>query len=144
MTSQGPGSSPSSQPAYSHYSVTIHYLQSIACFKPGAPAPAFQRLNEIITVLPSPFALAEIQNNLPSTPEQALSLITTVQGLLPLLEENEPANPLGGEMMSALFNVLADLAAESGAAVRRERSGLIRGLYVIIDPEVTGGREAPC
>ncbi len=57
------------------------------------------------------------------------------------MEENEPANPLGGEMMSALFNVLADLAAESGAAVRRERSGLIRGLYVIIDPEVTGGRD---
>ena len=37
---------------------------------------------------------------------------------------------------------LDDLSYQLGAAVRREKASLVRGLYVIIDPEVTAGRAA--
>ena len=47
-----------------------------------------------------------------------------------------PAKPPG-----ALAADLEELAAQLGAAIRREMAAQVRGLYVIIDPQVTGGRD---
>ena len=77
----------------------------------------------------------------PQTGEQALSLIATAQMLLSQLATGESSSPLPSETAVHVRNDLAELAAEVGAAVRREKAEQVRGLYVIIDPQVTGGRE---
>jgi thiamine-phosphate diphosphorylase len=126
---------------HSHYSVIVHYLESVAGFVPETQVPALQQLKEVLPALPSPLALADLRDPPPATAAQTLSLVSTARGLLPLLDENQSANPLGWETVAALIHVLADLADQLGAAVRRDKASSVRGLYVIIDPEVTGGRD---
>ncbi len=141
MTSSGPLNKSGSQSGHSHYSVIVHYLESLARFVPETQVQALQQLKEVIPALPSPLALADLQDHPPTTAVQALSLVSTARGVLPLLDENQSANPLGWETVAALNHVLNELADQLGAAVRREKASLTRGLYVIIDPEVTGGRD---
>jgi thiamine-phosphate pyrophosphorylase len=43
--------------------------------------------------------------------------------------------------VSGVSRILNDLTAQLGATVRREKADMVRGLYVIIDPQVTGGRD---
>ena len=131
----------SNESGHSHYSVIVHYLESVARFVPETLVPALQQLKDVIPTLPSPLALADLQNEPPNTAAQTLPLVSTAQGLLPLLDENQSANPLGWETVAALNHVLADLADQLGAALRLEKASLVHGLYVIIDPEVTGGRD---
>ena len=137
MTSSGQ----SNESGHSHYSVIVHYLESVASFTSEAQVPALQQLKEVLPTLPSPLALADVYDHLPATAAQTLSIVSTAQGLLPLFDENQPANPLGWETVAALNHVLADLADQLGAALRLEKASLVHGLYVIIDPEVTGGRD---
>jgi len=85
--------------------------------------------------------LADLQNEPPNTAAQTLPLVSTAQRLLSLLDENQSANPLGWETVAALNHMLADLADQLGASLRLEKASLVHGLYVIIDPEVTGGRD---
>lgn len=134
-------SSQSNESGHSHYSVIVHYLESVARFVPETRVPALQQLKDVIPTLPSPLALAALQNGPPNTAAQTLPLVSTAQGLLPLLDENQSANPLGWETVAVLNHVLADLADQLGAALRLEKASLVHGLYVIIDPEVTGGRD---
>lgn len=77
----------------------------------------------------------------PLTLPQALQLTATAQNLLATHAalDNPAAGP--AETAAALAGVLPELAWQLGAALRREKAAAIRGLYVIIDPEVTGGRE---
>ena len=77
----------------------------------------------------------------PETGEQTLSLITTAQMLLSLLAAGESSCPLPLETAGIVRRHLAELAEEVGAALRREKADEVRGLYVIIDPQVTGGRD---
>ncbi len=77
----------------------------------------------------------------PQTSEQALAMIATAQMLLSQLGTDESSSPLPSETAGRIQNDLSELAAEVGAAVRREKAEQVRGLYVIIDPQVTGGRE---
>ena len=137
MTSSGQ----SNESGHSHYSVIVHYLESVARFVPETRVPALQQLKDVISTLPSPLALADLQNEPPNTAAQTLPLVSTAQGLLPLLDENQSANPLGWETVAALNHMLADLADQLGAALRLEKASLVHGLYVIIDPEITGGRD---
>ena len=68
-------------------------------------------------------------------------MVQTAQLLLSQLATDESSSPLPSETASGIRNALDELAAQVGAAVRREQAGQVRGLYVIIDPQVTGGRE---
>ena len=95
--------------------------------------------------------LAELADGLPDGPSVpanlavgdasltgALGLATAAQGLLDVLGD---AAPIGAEARQSLGQALESLSWELGAALRRQQADRIRGLYVIVDPEVTGGRD---
>ena len=69
---------------------------------------------------------------------EALDLAGAARGLLSALEA-------GGEIPAdaalQLNRALDDAVSRIGAALRQTQADRIRGLYVIIDPEVTGGRD---
>lgn len=69
---------------------------------------------------------------------QALELANAARGLLDLLEASQGV-PADGALQ--LRRAMDEATARIGAAIRREQADRIRGLYVIIDPGVTGGRD---
>lgn len=140
-------STPAAAPGHSHYSVMVHYLGRAAAFQPtdAATPPALnaarQRLRELLPTLPAPQALDLPADPPPGDGDQALhDLFSALHLLAPLQAAAAPGNPLGGETMAALNGVLEELAGQMTAALRQEATAQVRGLYVIIDPEVTGGR----
>lgn len=144
MSSSTPASAP--PPGHSHYSVMVHYLQRAAAFPPPERAPALsaarQRLLELLPTLPAPQALELPADPPPGDGDQALhDLFSALHLLAPLQAADAPGNPLGGETMGVLNGVLEELAGQLTAALRQEAAAQVRGLYVIIDPEVTGGRD---
>ena len=77
----------------------------------------------------------------PLTLAQGLALTETARNTLAARSALGGDSPWPAETGRALAEALAALAGQLGAARRREQAGMVRGLYVIIDPEVTGGRE---
>lgn len=73
--------------------------------------------------------------------DRALLFTTTARNLLGTLQSVERSE-LGGELAVGLSKALGALYINLGEALRREQAHRIRGLYVIIDPEVTGGRDS--
>ncbi len=136
MTSERPASN---RP--SHYSMLHHCLNAVATAPPAASTPAHRGLAELLPSLPSPLALAGPGDAPPQTNEQALSLAAAAQMLLYQLETDETSSPIGWETTGRIRHALGELSAQLGAALRREKAEQVRGLYVIIDPQVTGGRE---
>ncbi len=116
--------------AVSHFSSTAH--QTI---------PALQELRELLSAIPTPAAAAGANDGPPATPSDALALATIASSGLSLGGEPSVSTNLETETAGRLGNILASLVDQLGAVTRWERAGLVRGLYVIIDPEVTGGRE---
>ena len=68
----------------------------------------------------------------------ALSLASSADGLLTVLEDT---GQIPADAALQLRRALDDAVDRIGAAVRQAQASRIRGLYVIIDPEVTGGRD---
>ena len=91
--------------------------------------------------MPAASAMAEADDGPPTTAQQTLELVTVAVDLLSLLDESSSANPLGWETVAGVSRILDDLTGQLGATVRGEKADLVRGLYVIIDPQVTGGRD---
>ena len=77
----------------------------------------------------------------PQSGEQTLALIATMQLLLSQMETNKTSSPLPGETAERIRQDLDELSSAVGSAIRREKADQVRGLYVIIDPQVTGGRD---
>ena len=77
----------------------------------------------------------------PQTGEQTLAMIETAQLLLSQIEAAESSSPVSTETAGQVRNDLGELSSEVGARVRREKADQVRGLYVIVDPQVTGGRD---
>jgi thiamine-phosphate pyrophosphorylase len=99
------------------------------------------RLHDLITDLQSASSVsAEASSPQPTIPH-TLTLASTAQGLLAALREETGDYSVSAETSQTLSQVLAVLSAGLGAALRKEQAHRIRGLYVIIDPEVTGGRD---
>ena len=73
-----------------------------------------------------------------SNRRQALEMADAARGLLDILDDTQGI-PADGALQ--LRRALDDAVARIGAALRRDQADRIRGLYVIIDPEVTGGRD---
>ena len=114
-------------------------LQEVASSCPAlsAGAPALQRLRELApahqTSLASPARDMTLEN--------ALELLANARRQLDLLEKAGADSPIGSELRQALSATVDDLAAGLGQEIRARQASRVRGLYVIIDPEVTGGRE---
>ena len=85
--------------------------------------------------------MAETDDGPPTTAQQTLELVNAAAELLANLDESSSANPLGWQTVSGVSRILNDLTLQLGATVRREKADMVRGLYVIIDPQVTGGRD---
>ena len=117
-------------------------LDALAAGCPEIPGgtPIVGRLTELAALLrlgePTPQE-APVSN---LTYSQALALVATAQNILSVLPGTD-AGGAGTDTVTALNGALAELSGQLGAAWRREQADRIRGLYVIIDPEVTGGRE---
>ena len=72
---------------------------------------------------------------------QAITILSTSQALLATLTDDGTAGRISEEMRQALSETVAALKDRLGAALRQKQAHRVRGLYVIIDPEVTGGRD---
>lgn len=114
----------------------------------AAGCPDLPELTETISRLKELAAAAHpgggYQPELPADPltlPQSLQLTATAQALLATGAALDSPAAVPAETAAALVGLLAELAGSLGAAWRREKAAAIRGLYVIIDPEVTGGRE---
>ena len=131
------------RPGQSHYQVIFHCIESASRFVPPAlsPAPALQSLRDIIPSLPAATAMAETDDGPPTSAQQTLELVSVAADLLSHLDEASSANPLGWETLAGVSRILGELTGQLGATIRREKADLVRGLYVIIDPQVTGGRD---
>ena len=127
----------------SHYQIISHCLGTALRFAPAAnvQVPALQELREALPAMPAPSALADVDDGPPTTPSDVLALVTIANSSLSCLDEPSAANPLGWETVANVANILESLTAQLGSVVRREKADLVRGLYVIIDPLVTGGRD---
>jgi thiamine-phosphate pyrophosphorylase len=120
----------------------IHHCLNTLVAAPSATATGAHRgLSELLPSLPSPLALDAPQETPPQSGEQTLSLIATAQMLLSQLEANESSSPIPWEIAGRVRHTLEQLSLETGEGIRREKANQVRGLYVIIDPQVTGGRE---
>ncbi|MCH7736313.1 MAG: thiamine phosphate synthase [Chloroflexi bacterium] len=130
-------------PSQSRYQVIFHCIEAASRFVPPAqsPAPALQNLRDFIPSMPAASAMAETDDGPPKTAQQTLELVIVAANLLSHLDEASSANPLGWETLAGVTRVLNELTSQLGATVRREKADLVRGLYVIIDPQVTGGRD---
>ena len=129
--------------AQSHYQVIFHCIESASRFVPPAlsPAPALQSLRDVIPSLPAASAMAETDDGPPTSAQQTLELVSVAADLLSHLDESSSANPLGWETLVGVSRILDELTSQLGSMIRREKADLVRGLYVIIDPQVTGGRD---
>ena len=83
--------------------------------------------------LPAPVGAAQ-----PAGYNDAITQSAAADNLLNLLEL---AGEIPGDAALQLRRSLHDACQRMGAALRRSQADRIRGLYVIIDPEVTGGRD---
>ena len=116
----------------------VQTLQRLSdgCPDPIAASEPVHRLRNLLLVLQFQ---ASFPNPVPApglTVSQALTLVSTSQGLLAALVEWGTT-----EMSQALSETLTGLVDQLGRELRAQQATRIRGLYVIIDPQVTGGRE---
>ena len=130
-------------PGQSHYQIIVHCLEAAAKFSsPSSSAmPALQDLKGLLTTIPAPSALSESDDGLPRTSSDVLALVDIAHYNLSLLDDSSSANPLGWETVASMNAVLDSVTWQLGSALRREKADMVRGLYVIIDPSVTGGRD---
>ena len=130
-----------SDTGHSRYSMIHHCLSALAAAPSATGTDANRGLAELLPSLPSPLALDTPEEALPQTGEETLTVIATAQLLLVQLEANESSSPIPWEIAGRVRHALGELSSEVGAAIRREKADQVRGLYVIIDPQVTGGRD---
>ena len=121
----------------------VQCLQRLAddCPDPIAASSPVHRLRNLILVLRSQASFPGPTPAPGLTLDQALTLVSTSQGLLAVLAECDTIGFVEAEMSQALSETLGGLVDQLGREMRAQQASLVRGLYVIIDPQVTGGRE---
>tara|TARA_B100000315_G_scaffold251178_1_gene285520 strand:+ start:304 stop:1290 length:987 start_codon:yes stop_codon:yes gene_type:complete len=125
------------------YASLVRCLNDIASDCPDLPAnsPPLHRLRNLILVLS---AMPETATPGPApklTLSSALTLVSTSQKLLAVLREAGGNSGVSGKMHSSLSDTLAALVDAMGETLRQKRADRVRGLYVIIDPQITDGRD---
>ena len=119
-------------------------LRTVAEGCPDLPsdAPPLHRLRNLVQVLQAARPVRATPASPDLTLAQTLSLLSTSQATLATLRAGDAPEERGGrEMDQNLSQTIAALVEAVGKALRRERAHRVRGLYVIIDPEVTNGRD---
>ena len=121
----------------------VRCLYTVAEHCPDIPAgaPPLHRLRNVAQVLVSS---APSRGDYPETDltlAQSFNLLSTSQELLVTLRGAGAAGRISGEMHQSLSAAVDALAAHIGASLREARALRVRGLYVIIDPQVTDGRD---
>lgn len=76
-----------------------------------------------------------------TTLSSAVGLANAAQGMLNVLDSSGAGDSIDAQSREWLSQALESLAGELWATLRRQQANRIRGLYVIVDPEVTGGRD---
>ena len=125
------------------YASLVHCLYTVSELCPDTPsaADALHRLRNLVLVLLSQLTAAPSVTTSRMTLTEALTLVTTSRELLTVLTGQGAGGPVNSEMNQALSETLDALTAGMGAALRQAQADKVRGLYVIIDPQVTGGRD---
>lgn len=125
------------------YASLVHCLYTVSEQCPDTPpaADALHRLRNLVLVLLSQLTAAPSVTTSGMTLTEALTLVTTSRELLTVLTGQGTEGPVNSEMNQALSETLDALTAGMGAALRQAQADKVRGLYVIIDPQVTGGRD---
>jgi thiamine-phosphate pyrophosphorylase len=125
------------------YIALVHSLKALeeGCQSLLGDTTVLHRLHDLTTDLQSTAGASPGAPFPHPTINSTLALASTAQGLLAALSEGIDGHPFSAETAQALSQTLAVLEAGLGAALRKEQAHRIRGLYVIIDPEVTGGRD---
>ncbi len=72
---------------------------------------------------------------------EALTLCMAASGTVLAISNMGGEDDVPAEFAEMLGAISMEMASHLGAELRRQKRESIRGLYVIIDPEVTGGRE---
>ena len=98
------------------------------------------RLRNLVQVLRAATPIPTARSSADLTLDQSLNLLSTSQETLAMLRATDVSGRINGEMDQALSRTIAGLMEELGATLRRQRAHRVRGLYVIIDPQVTNGR----
>ncbi len=121
----------------------VQCLQRLSddCPDPVAATVPVHRLRNLILVLRTQASFPDPAPAPGLTLGQALTLVSTSQGLLGALVECDTSGFIRAEMSQALSETLGDLVDQLGKELRAQQASRVRGLYVIIDPQVTGGRE---
>ncbi len=137
--------SPLGSPTNPHTGALLRCLESLTegCSKLLDDPGLFRRLHDLALALQTGDA-APVEPPSPSQPltlSGALATTSTAQNLLVLLDDAGGGSQIDAGTGLDLSGALDSLAATLGVALRREQAHRIRGLYVIIDPEVTGGRD---
>lgn len=125
------------------YDSLVHCLYTVSEQCPDTPpaADALHRLRNLVLVLLSQMTAAPSVTTSGMTLTEALTLVTTSRELLAALRGQGTGGPVNSEMNLALSETLDALTAGMGTALRQAQADKVRGLYVIIDPQVTGGRD---
>ena len=121
----------------------LRCLQVVANDCPGLPdeTPSLHRLRNLVLVHQAVSPSPAPPDGREMTLEDALALVTNAQGQLTTLHRGGASNPVEPELHQALTETVDALAARLGQEIRIRQADRVHGLYVIIDPQVTGGRE---
>jgi len=99
-----------------------------------------QRLSDLKTHLESEPGESNSSTFDQPSRSDCLQLTNTARQLLTTLQGWEGGGP-NREVMSSLEQVLIRLNTDLASALRQKQAHRVRGLYVIIDPQVTAGRD---
>lgn len=129
--------------AQSCYTSLVHCLNTIAgpCPELEPTAAGLHRLRALVSSLQSETPIPTPSTHTEVTIDGALTLVATSQSLLRALRGLGSAGLANGEMELALSEILDGLSRSIGSVLRQRSADRVRGLYVIIDPQVTGGRD---
>ena len=121
----------------------VQCLQRLAddCPDTVAASSPVHRLRNLILVLRSQASFPDPAPAPDLTLDQALTLVSASQGLLATLADCDATGFVAAEMSQALSETLGGMVDQLGRELRAKATSRVRGLYVIIDPQVTGGRE---
>ena len=121
----------------------LRCLSTVAEQCPDLPAeaPPLHRLRNLVQVLKAVPSTEPIAQSADFTLDDVLTLLSTSRELLAALRGTGSPGRVSGEMHQALSETMTALEERVGAALRQQRAHRVRGLYVIIDPQVTRDRD---
>ena len=126
-----------------YYEALAVCLQTLARGNWGLEPGSFplHRLRNLAMVVAASGEVDQEEQSSGSSPSHGLTLTTAGQGLLDLCLMPGMDNQVGGELAQELSETLGDLGLSLGAALRRQQARRVHGLYVIIDLQLTTGRD---